>query len=219
MLWAEALRNPIGMWQGIACTVYTARSDRQRFAIALFVLPVCGSLVWEFGFGFSPPLPLAGWLSLGAALAAVWVAVWYRPPLLGVGLAAPDCGSLCAQTGASNPGLYYNCPSSGCTVNAEAVVQQVQNPVTMFGSDNNGVIVELPAVSAPAASLNGSLVFGIGTQSNNGLNGATVYTGSINATTNSMDNNRELGLLYNQLDVAQRVTVTYEQDWAAGHPA
>lgn len=49
--------------------------------------------------------------------------------------------------------------------------------------------------------------------------GATVYTGSINATTNSMDNNRELGLLYNQVNVAQRVNVTYEQDWAAGHPA
>jgi len=96
--------------------------------------------------------------------------------LLGVGLAAPDCGSLCAETGASNPGLYYNCTSSGCTVSAQAVAQQVQNPVTMFASDNNGVIVELPAVSAPAPSLNGSLVFGIGTQSNNGLNGATVYT-------------------------------------------
>ena len=96
--------------------------------------------------------------------------------LLGVGLAAPDCGSLCSQTGSSNPGLYYACPSSGCAVSAEAVAQQVQNPVTLFGSDSNGVILELPAVNAPAASLNGSLVFGIGTQSNNALNGATVYT-------------------------------------------
>jgi hypothetical protein len=96
--------------------------------------------------------------------------------LLGVGLAAPDCGSACTVTGAGNPGLYYECPSSGCAVAAETIVQQVQNPVTMFATDNNGVILELPAVSAPAATLSGSLVFGIGTQSNNALNGATVYT-------------------------------------------
>ncbi len=96
--------------------------------------------------------------------------------LLGVGLAGPDCGTQCAQGGSGNLGLYYACPSSGCAITAEAVAQQVQNPVSMFGTDNNGVIVELPAVSAPAPSLSGSLVFGIGTQSNNGLNGATVYT-------------------------------------------
>jgi predicted aspartyl protease len=96
--------------------------------------------------------------------------------LLGVGLAGPDCGTACAQTGNSNPGLYYDCPTSGCAVAAEAVAQQVQNPVGMFAHDNNGVIVELPAVSGAAANLSGSLVFGIGTQSNNALNGATIYT-------------------------------------------
>ena len=95
--------------------------------------------------------------------------------ILGIGLAAPDCGPACTQTGNANPGLYYACPSSGCAVTAEAVVQQVQNPVSMFAKDNNGVIVELPSVSASEASLTGSLVFGIGTQSNNSLNGATVY--------------------------------------------
>ena len=96
--------------------------------------------------------------------------------LLGVGLAAPDCGSACTVTGAGNPGLYYECPSSGCAVAAQAIAEQVQNPVAMFATDNNGVILELPAVSAPAATLSGSLVFGIGTQSNNALKGATVYT-------------------------------------------
>lgn len=59
---------------------------------------------------------------------------------------------------------------------AESLAQQVQNPVTLFATDNNGVIVELLAVSAPETSVSGALVFGIGTQSNNGLNGATVYT-------------------------------------------
>ena len=56
-------------------------------------------------------------------------------------------------------------------VAAESLAQQVQNPATLFAADNNGVIVELPAVSVPETSVSGSLVFGIGTQANNGLNG------------------------------------------------
>jgi len=91
-------------------------------------------------------------------------------------LFAQDCGPACALSGSSNPGLYYQCPSATCEVTEELVTQQVQNPVAMFTSDNNGAIIELPATSAPAASLSGSLVFGIGTQANNALNGATVYT-------------------------------------------
>ena len=51
------------------------------------------------------------------------------------------------------------------------------NPVSLFATDNNGVIIELPTVSGgEEASVSGSLVFGIGTQSNNALGGATVYT-------------------------------------------
>ena len=96
--------------------------------------------------------------------------------ILGVGFYVQDCGSACAQAGSSNPGLYYDCPSSGCQVTGENMAQQVQNPVALFSSDNNGVIVELPAVSSAEATLNGSLVFGIGTQSNNSLGGAAVYT-------------------------------------------
>jgi hypothetical protein len=42
-------------------------------------------------------------------------------------------------------------------------------------SDNNGTIVELPAISAQGApSVSGALVFGIGTRDNNALGGATV---------------------------------------------
>jgi hypothetical protein len=48
--------------------------------------------------------------------------------------------------------------------------------VALFPRDNNGVIIELPAVSGAETSITGSLVFGIGTQSNNGLGSATVYT-------------------------------------------
>lgn len=95
--------------------------------------------------------------------------------ILGVGVFAQDCGGACTLTGASNPGLYYECPSSGCSVIGEALSQQVQNPVALFAQDNNGIIIELPAVASPQVSIAGSLVFGIGTESNNALGSAAVY--------------------------------------------
>ncbi len=82
---------------------------------------------------------------------------------------------------------YFGCPTGGTsTSDCEAVgpspEQQVTNPVADFTAtgDDNGVIVELPAVADPggAATASGSLVFGIGTQSNNGLGSATVLTGN-----------------------------------------
>jgi Protein of unknown function (DUF3443) len=99
--------------------------------------------------------------------------------ILGVGEFVQDCGPACTVGG--GPNLYYECPSSGCTTVAEALAAQVQNPVGLFATDNNGVIVELPAVNVSAPTLTGSLVFGIGTQSNNGLGGATVYAVNQNA--------------------------------------
>jgi hypothetical protein len=95
--------------------------------------------------------------------------------ILGVGLSTVDCGSACTASGASNPGLYYSCPSTGCVVTTESLASQVQNPVALFAKDNNGVIIELPSVSGAQSTVTGSLIFGIGTQSNNGLGSATVY--------------------------------------------
>jgi hypothetical protein len=95
--------------------------------------------------------------------------------ILGVGAFLQDCGSACTATGSGNPGLYYSCSGTSCQVIAQALAQQVQNPVGSFATDNNGVIVELPAVSAPTVSIAGSLVFGIGTESNNGLSSASVF--------------------------------------------
>lgn len=95
--------------------------------------------------------------------------------ILGVGPFLQDCGGACAQSGNTNPGLYWECASTSCQVAAVSVAQQVQNPVGLFSTDNNGVIVELPSLSAPAPSSTGSLIFGIGTQSNNGLGSASVY--------------------------------------------
>lgn len=94
--------------------------------------------------------------------------------ILGVGNFMQDCGPACAPGTPSNPGFYYTC-SASCTVTTLALASQVSNPVVSFAKDNNGVIIELPSATGPQASLAGSLIFGIGTESKNGLGGATVY--------------------------------------------
>jgi hypothetical protein len=95
--------------------------------------------------------------------------------LLGVGLFLQDCGPGCVQS--AIPGAYYSCPSSGCRATQVALNKQLQNPVSLFSADNNGVIIQLPAVpAAGAATVNGSLIFGIGTQADNGLGGAVILT-------------------------------------------
>ena len=93
--------------------------------------------------------------------------------ILGVSVFRQDCGSGCAQP--NNRGIYYSCASSVCEQTPMPLAQQVQNPVSMFAVNNNGVIIQLPSVpAAGAARVDGSLVFGIGTQANNGLGAATV---------------------------------------------
>jgi hypothetical protein len=97
--------------------------------------------------------------------------------ILGVGVFRQDCGFACTVTGASNAGLYYSCPASGCRIVPEPLAQQLQNPVALFATDNNGVMIHLPTVApggAPAVS--GMIVFGIGTQANNALGAAKVLT-------------------------------------------
>jgi hypothetical protein len=97
--------------------------------------------------------------------------------ILGVGLFRQDCGLACAFVGSSNPGLYYACSSINCQTTAEPLASQVQNPVWLFPTDNNGVVIQLPTVPVGGAlSINGSLVFGIGTETNNALGSAKVLT-------------------------------------------
>jgi hypothetical protein len=95
--------------------------------------------------------------------------------ILGVGGLPQDCGPSCTVA-LNNPGLYYECTSStSCTPAAVPLAKQVPNPVAMFPVDNNGVIIQLPGISSTGApSVHGVLVFGIDTQTNNGLGAAKV---------------------------------------------
>jgi hypothetical protein len=94
--------------------------------------------------------------------------------ILGVGPLQTDCD----PTGGCAPGAsagYFTCPTTGCTAITATVAQQLPNPVSLFATDNNGVIVELPAVGSSGAAdpSAGVIVFGIGTESNNALGSAT----------------------------------------------
>ncbi|CAA9395000.1 MAG: Heavy-chain fibroin (Fragment) [uncultured Ramlibacter sp.] len=95
--------------------------------------------------------------------------------ILGVGLFNQDCGPACEVSSA--PNVYFACSPGRCSPARLPQESQVANPVAAFPVNNNGVVLVLPPVPREgAAGLTGSLVFGIGTQSNNQLGGATVYT-------------------------------------------
>ena len=97
--------------------------------------------------------------------------------ILGVGLFLQDCGSACSVS-SGNPAFYYECSNGVNCVQANVpTTQQVPNPVSLFANDNNGVQIQLPQVpSGGSPSVSGTMIFGIGTQSNNALGSATVFT-------------------------------------------
>jgi hypothetical protein len=93
--------------------------------------------------------------------------------ILGVGPFSADCGSGCAAT--ALPRWYYGCSAGTCVAATMPVAQQVTNPISRFATDNNGLVIDLPAVPATgAASVSGTITFGIGSQSNNLLGSAQV---------------------------------------------
>ncbi len=95
--------------------------------------------------------------------------------ILGVGLFAQDCGRDCSNI--TDNGMYYICDGSGCQGTAVTLTSQVQNPMALLPKDNNGVIVELPAVPLGGVpSVDGYLVLGIGTQANNMPSSVKTYT-------------------------------------------
>jgi len=96
--------------------------------------------------------------------------------LLGIGSFIQDCGAACVSSTA--PGFYYSCPTpTTCAGATASLAQQVSNPVASFASDNNGVLIQLPAIASDLgqSTAAGTMVFGIGTQSNNALGSATIF--------------------------------------------
>ncbi len=73
---------------------------------------------------------------------------------------------------------YFDCAPTTPQTRCPAVLtpaQQVQNPVAALDSDNNGVVLQLPAIgSTGAREVNGSLILGVGTRDNNQLGNALV---------------------------------------------
>lgn len=87
--------------------------------------------------------------------------------VLGIGVALQDCGLVCVL--ASNmQNYYFSCPPTGCNNIGMPLANQIQNTVSLFSSDNNGIILSLNSVpSGGAVSATGTLTFGIDTASNN----------------------------------------------------
>jgi hypothetical protein len=111
--------------------------------------------------------------------------------ILGVGNLPQDCGVDCTSI-TNTTGQYLICDSVGsstCDIQAVSLQDQAWNPVATFASaDTNGVVLQLPAITGSpdvgASTVNGTLVFGIGTQTcpgsptgctPNGLGSAQVY--------------------------------------------
>ena len=96
--------------------------------------------------------------------------------ILGIGHAIADCDrNVCAATQAS--ATYYTCNGNECAAIALPAAQQVSNPVAAFAVDNNGSVLTLPPISADGArGVAGTLIFGIGTQTNNALGAETIQT-------------------------------------------
>jgi hypothetical protein len=91
--------------------------------------------------------------------------------VLGVGVFAQDCGAACVSAATPLP-VYYGCTSAGvCTAENIALVDQVTNPVVAFAVDNNGLIINMAnLINANGdASVQGELIFGLGTQADNPL--------------------------------------------------
>jgi len=173
---SDSSGNPLGNCAAFASETYAwgpvATADVQLAGEIASSVPV--QLIGVSGFPAVPAACDTGGAALTAALLGA-------EGILGIGVFRQDCGNGCAAAGAQLPGIYFNCPGSGCVAAAVPLQQQIQNPVWLFPQDNNGVVISLPALSASGGqSVSGSLTFGIGTQSNNALSGVQVYTTDTN---------------------------------------
>jgi hypothetical protein len=103
--------------------------------------------------------------------------------IIGVSVLRRDCNSLCFDATST---IYYDCPTQTCTPAVMQFSQQLPNPVSRFANDNNGVVLQFPAVAdGGAPSVTGTLTFGIDTQANNALGSAIKMNTTSGATVNA----------------------------------
>jgi hypothetical protein len=111
--------------------------------------------------------------------------------ILGIGLFKEDCGAECAKRVIA--GIYFECTPTNCTGTVMPLAKQVSNPVAAFDTNNNGVVIVMPAVaSGGVAKLVGSLIFGIDTQTNNTITTATVYAANDDGNFTTIYNGKSL---------------------------
>jgi hypothetical protein len=126
------------------------------------------------------------------------VAAFGANGILGVGVFEQDCGPGCAPSTTvdnSANSYYYSCSAAACAGTTVPLTSQVLNPVRLFATDNDGSILDLPSVAAPgAATLTGSLIFGIDTQSNNASGSETILT---------LDGNGDFTTVFNSQTLTQ----------------
>jgi hypothetical protein len=101
------------------------------------------------------------------------VAAFGANGIIGIGVIATDCPG-CSQS--TMPDVYFACTSAtSCNSTIVPLANQVPNPISRFPTDNNGSFLTFPTVaSAGAATVTGSLIFGVDTQSNNASGTQTV---------------------------------------------
>jgi hypothetical protein len=154
-------------------------------ALAVYIIDDDGS--------YAPTVP-ASCSSQGHGISLNSVVAFAANGVLGVGPFDQDCGASCAECASASGGctvnndIYYSCNAgtNSCSFTPVTLTAQLRNPVALFAVDNNGVILQLPTIPlAGQVGASGTLIFGIGTQSNNALGSATVLTldGSANFTT------------------------------------
>ncbi len=174
---------------------YIAPSGYAWGSVALAKVQVSGEIASSIPVeviapsGFAAAPPSCTGQTTGSALNTV--TALKAKGILGIGVFQQDCGTTCE---ASQQSTYFSCPMAGCAPLAAAVAQQVSNPVAAFPNDSNGSEIQMPPlVAGGTQTAQGTLLFGIGTQSNNALASATIYgvtssganPGSLLATYNS----------------------------------
>ncbi len=95
--------------------------------------------------------------------------------ILGIGPFTEDCGTMCAESSAVH--AFFSCPASGdCNPVTLAQSAQPQNIIAKLPVDNNGTLFALDQLGVGGSNeVNGALILGIGTASNNTPSGVSTY--------------------------------------------